>query len=83
MILEIKNSQGESRPLSSPTSTKKLWNDINKFMEEHHFKSYYKRLWFEDDKLKIDVGSWSEFFYVSELTEKDIQELNISDLLPR
>lgn len=41
---------------------------INKFLEEHNYKSYYKRKWNENGRTKIDVGSHTEFFYLEEIT---------------
>lgn len=31
--------------------------------ENKRFVSHYRRFWEEDGRIKIDVGSWSEFFY--------------------
>ena len=39
---------------------------MDEFMDEHNFKSYYKRVWEENGRIKVDAGSWSEFFYVDE-----------------
>ena len=36
-----------------------------KFLDEHDYKSYYQRMWVEDGKVAVDVGSWSEFFWIS------------------
>lgn len=38
---------------------------IMKFLDEHDYKSYYQRMWIEDGKVAVDVGSWSEFFWIS------------------
>lgn len=35
---------------------------IQKFLEEHNYKSYYTRSWEENGEMWFDVGSWSEFF---------------------
>ena len=35
---------------------------INDFLEEHSFKSYYKRTWETSEGIMIDVGSYVEFF---------------------
>lgn len=37
---------------------------ITKFLEEHNFVPYYSRQWNTDKGLKIDVGSYAEFFYI-------------------
>ena len=72
MKLYFENSLGIRREIADC----KTWNDvcycIDKFIEqanEHkpvnakRFKSYYKRVWKEDNLTKIDVGSHTEFFY--------------------
>ena len=38
---------------------------IMKFLNDHNYKSYYQRMWVEDGKVTVDVGSWSEFFWIS------------------
>lgn len=46
--------------------------EINKFLEDNGFKSYYMRFWFniKRNQYVIDVGSYTEFFYA----DKDIWE---------
>ena len=36
--------------------------EINKFLDDHNFKSYYTRVWEENGRLVFDVGSHTEFF---------------------
>ena len=41
---------------------------INDFLNEHNYKSYYKRAWKICDKTTVvDVGSWTERFYIKEV----------------
>ena len=43
---------------------KKLVKKINKFLDDHNYKSYYMQVCEDNGRLMIDVGSWSEFFYL-------------------
>lgn len=47
---------------------------IRKFLEEHNYKSHYWRYWVTEDRKKItvDVGSHTEFFFISRDDNKDI-----------
>lgn len=41
-----------------------IWEHIQKFLDEHNFKSYYVRTWYNNEFTWYDVGSHSEFFLV-------------------
>lgn len=65
MKLYFRNSRGQERMIAEPTDEKECYKEIQKFLDEHNFKSYYTRTWTEEDGSKwYDVGSWSEFFIV-------------------
>lgn len=65
MKLYFRNSRGEERVIAEPVNDKECSTEIQKFLEEHNFKSYYTITWTEPDGSKwYDVGSWSEFFVV-------------------
>ena len=65
MKLYFRNGRGEERVIAEPTDEKECHKEIQKFLDEHNFKSYYTRTWTEADGSKwYDVGSWSEFFIV-------------------
>lgn len=68
MKLIFQNSHGEERIIAEPANKKEIVDKINKFLDDHNFKSYYTRVWEEDDRLKFDVGSHTEFFYVDGMT---------------
>lgn len=76
MILSFKNSFGESRILGYPETIKEAFEDINKFLDDHNYRSYYKRINFYEDEWEIDCGSWSEFFYLYSLPEDAEEQLN-------
>lgn len=71
MKLFFKNSKGEERLIAEPSNREEVIKAINKFLDEHNFKSYYMRVWEENDRLKIDVGSHTEFFFLKGMTFED------------
>lgn len=60
--LYFQRSHGEHRLLASDVTENEAYNEMQKFMDEHHFTSYYTRTWEVDGVKWYDVGSWSEFF---------------------
>ena len=65
MKVYFENSQGKKREIGQVDSKEKAFEIIKDFLLEHDFTSYYTRYWEKGDYLKIDVGSHTEFFYVS------------------
>lgn len=63
------------------------WEDVSKcinlFIDQRNegrpkdkqFKSYYMRIWEENGRTVIDVGSWSEFFFWDKVINREA-ELN-------
>ena len=43
MKLFFQNSRGEERVIAEPSNREEVNNEINKFLDEHKFKSYYTR----------------------------------------
>ena len=68
MKLYFENSQGKERLIAECETAREVYKKIDKFLDEHNYKSYYSRSWEEDGRIKIDVGSWSEFFLVDGIT---------------
>ena len=65
MKLIFQNSRGEERVIAEPQDKKEAVKEINKFLDNHNYKSYYMNVCEDDNgRLRIDVGSWSEFFYI-------------------
>ena len=64
-IVEFGNNLDGSRIIGDAETIKECHQIIMKFLDEHDYKSYYQRMWIEDNKVIIDVGSWSEFFWIS------------------
>ena len=61
--LYFKRSNGQYVLLLEDCTEKQALQKIHKFLDEHHFKSYYTRTWnTEDGNRWYDVGSHTEFF---------------------
>lgn len=60
--LYFQRANGEHRLLAIDVTEQEAFKEMNRFMDEHNFKSYYTRSWEEDDVKIYDVGSWTEFF---------------------
>lgn len=63
MKVKFQRSNGEIICLGSGTE-QECHAIITDFLNAHNYKSYYRRCWEEDGMTKVDVGSWSEFFYL-------------------
>lgn len=74
MKVEFENSNGERREIGTSDTTQGCFQIISDFLTEHNFKSYYTRVSEYDLKLCsenecelwIDVGSHTEFFYITQ-----------------
>lgn len=75
MRLKFKGSKGWRDVKNGVKTVQEAQKLINKDLKENypHFKSYYKRMWIEDSKLKFDVGDYSCFYYL-ELEEGETWE---------
>lgn len=69
MKLFFQNSRGEERLIAEPSNKEEVNKEINKFLDDHNFKSYYTRVWVEDNRMIFDVGSWSELFILEDWEE--------------
>ena len=74
MELYFENSRGEERLIAKCETAKDVGKEIQKFLDDHNYKSYYSRSWEVDGRIKIDVGSWSEFFLVDGITYSEYLE---------
>lgn len=68
MKLFFQNSKGGERLIAEPSNREEVNKEINKFLDDHNFKSYYTRVWEADGRLMFDVGSWSEVFILEGMT---------------
>ena len=64
MKLLFQNSQGKERVVAEINNQDDALIEIKKFCEERDFKIPYYRVWgsLDDDGIKYDVGSHTEFF---------------------
>ena len=67
MRLYFENSLGKRKYISQVYNLKEIYAIIDDVLENYNYKSYYTRIWYEEDKheLWFDVGSHSEFFVVT------------------
>lgn len=71
MKLWFENSEGIRSQIADCTTWTEVCDAIDEFIDQcnedkpanKRFISHYKRVWQENGMTKIDVGSWSEFFY--------------------
>ena len=66
MILKFVNTYNSSRTrvIARVKTEQEAFTEINKFLKAHNYKSYYTRIWYEDNIKKYDVGSYTEFFHL-------------------
>lgn len=66
MKLYFDNGENKLRLLGEYDSEDLCFKEINKFLEERKYKSYYTRSWNNNDEnIKfVDVGSHTEFFQI-------------------
>lgn len=86
MDLYFRNSIGKRRIIAKCASIEEVTREINSFLNEHNFKSYYTRIWYEKPgkttpyeivnkgRFIYDVGSHSEFFEL-EIENNEIEAL--------
>ena len=60
--LYFQRSNGEHCLLATDVTEDEAYKEMEKFMDEHNFESYYTRSWEKDGVKWYDVGSWTEFF---------------------
>ena len=67
MQVLFENSAKKKRNIGTASSMQDAMKVISDFLNQHNYKSYYKRVWKVDEKTtKVDVGSHTEFFYIIE-----------------
>ena len=71
MKLFFQNSKGEERVIAEPSNREEVVKEINKFLDDPNYKSYYMQVCEDNSRLMLDVGSWSEFFYLEGMNFDD------------
>ena len=60
--LYFQRSNGEHILLAKDVTEAEVRREIQKFLYEHKYRSYYTRSYENDGVKWYDVGSWTEFF---------------------
>lgn len=76
MKLTYKDNRDKLRFVSHPNSIKEALQDIDTYTKElnPNFRIPYKRLNISEKEICVDVGSWSEFFYITGFIEEDLRK---------
>ncbi|SEF38609.1 hypothetical protein [Lachnospira multipara] len=75
MRVEFSNGNGKRVFISEVNNVDDAISDMSDYMENHRFNAMHMKARQLDNEWKIDVGSWTEFFYVSDYKDKDVDEL--------
>lgn len=78
MKLYFRGSNGKERVIAEPSNVDEVSKEIKKFINDHNFKSYYTRVWEENGRLKFDVGSHTEFFYLEDINFEEYSKASKS-----
>ena len=66
-IVMFENSWGQRKEIGCAPMMSGAYMIINDFLKKHNYKSYYWNINKVEPGLTcVDVGSWSEFFYILE-----------------
>lgn len=71
MKLFFQNKYGKERLIAKPKTVKECYEEIDKFLDEHNFTSYYTRINCGENCIWLDVGSHTEFFKVYNISYDD------------
>lgn len=76
MNLYFRDNNGDKRLIASNLQLEKeIWGHIQKFLDDHNYKSYYTRMWYGDGYTWYDVGSHTEYFCVdANMMEQHVDE---------
>ena len=59
-------SRETSREIGKGRTLNQARKAIFRFLDNYHYYAPYQRMWEDENGIWIDVGSWSEFFYIKE-----------------
>ena len=79
MNVIFEHSDGRKTVLGTATNKQDAWKIVRKFLDEHNYHSPYQRVSVisEERHVWIDVGSHSEFFHYTDLTDEELEEFTI------
>jgi hypothetical protein len=86
MKLIFENSYGKERVIANPKNREEVFDEINKFVDECNakrtdgrpFKIYYINMYMVEDRLKMDIGSHTEFMYVELEKNETWESVNLN-----
>ena len=71
MKLYFQNSRGVECMIAEPSNREEVVKEINKFLDDHNYKSYYMQVCEDNGRLMIDVGSHTEGFALEGMSFED------------
>ncbi len=74
MNVVFENSAGEKRVITKNVDMDIAMRTINVFLIDHNYKAPYYRYMQSGSDIQIDVGSHTEFFYLTDCRIKDINQ---------
>ena len=86
MNLIFQNSSGEERIIANPKNREEMVESINAFVDECNtrrtdgkpFKIYYMRMYMAGNRMQVDCGSHSEFFFCELAEDETWESVNLS-----
>ena len=61
----FENSRKVRREIGAASTEQDAYKIIMDFLKGYNYPCYYTRSWLtENEEMCVDVGSWSEFFYI-------------------
>lgn len=73
MLIKFQNNVGVERIVGEGKTRQECNQIIQKFLEDRNYKSYYWNIYKSKGRVQIDVGSWTEFFFI-EGSEEELNE---------
>ena len=71
MKLYFQNSRRVERLIAEPSNREEVVEEINKFLDDHNYKSYYMQVCEDNGRSMIDVGSHTEGFALEGMSFED------------
>lgn len=66
--VEFENARGQKREIGKADTYEQALQIVSDFLKSKNYVSYYTRtIEIKPNVTQLDVGSWSEFFYITKL----------------
>lgn len=76
MKVEFEDSYGKRRVIAEVKDSNEARRTMMKFLENRNFRSYYQRYTVINNEVQIDVGSWTEFFWFTDMSADELKEFD-------